>query len=661
MNENSENRENVLIPVQNISDVICKEAGVTCNWIRNDELGVFAHRIPSAETIDKKSEFAPCDGNVHFLKQINILDDPELRKLINESHAIFFASRNISPDDNPRHKVLERSREHRSSIRQCMENMHQAMKNNLKVNYEEWIFVLENIELIWHLCELLYLEVIQSDIVLPKLLEWSRLNSVEYDEIISKELHMGKGADLRNSERYWDQVMSLLVEARFEATRALLRLHSEADSKPFMEADNLLRAIPIYTVYCGLSPVEFNARWRAWKSTVRSKISTGTFVSCPKLLNVMNILGGVDPLFSLLKPHCHTWYHMLTAVLQFTDPMVRVHDLTYHAKQCIKQYGGEAKLKLLDQTLLALFDGNISSAITKLQLTADNGWSAVHLTNLLYLSGCLNKTPETSIKMEPLLLEYGVLLMSHKRYWQIGLSYLKCCPYNGKDAIAIQLTAIPPKDDKLTLKIIQAAKDSGLHEVVHTVCRTVAMQHIKQGSLGNALTWALMSKDNEVMSQIADKYLYKYSTGSSEKELNCHNILAGLGQSVFVSSRLTFLCKYCDFQKFYQKGNMKEAAAIIVRLLDSKISPKYFWFTLLLDALPLLKIKGSPIFSLDDCTVLLACLEELAIGWVDNPVKKVQNFNDQIKIIRLAITKNLARTLLLQSNTPTSSNVVTCY
>lgn len=70
------------------------------------------------------------------------------------------------------------------------------------------------------------------------------------------------------------------------------------------------------------------------------------------------------------------------------------------------------------------------------------------------------------------------------------------------------------------------------------------MQNIKQGNLGNALTWGLISKDVEILSQIADKYLYKYSTGSSEKELNCHNILAGLGQSVFISSRLTFLCKF---------------------------------------------------------------------------------------------------------------------
>lgn len=72
---------------------------------------------------------------------------------------------------------------------------------------------------------------------------------------------------------------------------------------------------------------------------------------------------------------------------------------------------------------------------------------------------------ETTVRFEPLLLNYGLLLMSHKRFWQIGLSYLKCCPNDGKDAIAVQLTSLPLKDDKTVLKIIQAATDSGLHDV----------------------------------------------------------------------------------------------------------------------------------------------------------------------------------------------------
>lgn len=645
----------------NVPDKLCEKSGISFSVVNNNDISVFPFRKQSLEDTGKSSEFAPCEGSVYLLKANSIMDDPELRKLINESHAIFVSSRSVPADENSKHRVLEQSREHRSSIRQCIENMHQAMCSK-SADYENWIKILESIELIWHLCELLHLEAVHSDIVLPKLIEWSRLNSVEYDENISKELHMGKGAEIRIGEKYWVQIMSLLVESRFEATRALLRLHSEADSKSFMEADAILRGIPIYTIYCGLSPVEFNGRWRAWKSMVRSKISAGTFSAYPHLLNVMNILGGVEPLFPLLKPHCHTWYQMLTAILQFTDPMVKVHDLNYYAQQCIDQYGGPSKLRLLDHSILALFDADLATVIKKLQLTADNGWSAVHLTNLLYLSGCLNKSPETTVDLEPMLLEYGQLLMSHKRFWQIGLMYLKYCPTHGKESIAIQLCSLPVDNTKISFKVIEAARSNGLHDVVKSICRVLAMKHIKEGNYGNALTWALNSKDSEVMTQIADKYLYKYSTGSSDKELNCHNILTGLGQSVFSSGRLTFLCKYCDFQRCYQQGKVHEAASILIKLLESRISPKYFWFTLLLDSLPLLEMKiGTPVFSHEDSNILLATLEELAIGWVDNPVRKTHNFNDQIKIIRLAITKNLARTLLLQSNAPTNSNTIICY
>ena len=52
---------------------------------------------------------------------------------------------------------------------------------------------------------------------------------------------------------------------------------------------------------------------------------------------------------------------MLTAVLQFSDPMVKAHDLNFYAQECIDHYGGATKLKLLDHTILSLFDGNLAT------------------------------------------------------------------------------------------------------------------------------------------------------------------------------------------------------------------------------------------------------------------------------------------------------------
>lgn len=75
------------------------------------------------------------------------------------------------------------------------------------------------------------------------------MDRADLDELASEIVtsSLTKGADLRHPE-YWEVVMGLLLIGRFDSTRALLKLHSEADTVPFFEADLLLRSIPVYTV-----------------------------------------------------------------------------------------------------------------------------------------------------------------------------------------------------------------------------------------------------------------------------------------------------------------------------------------------------------------------------------------------------------------------------
>lgn len=68
-----------------------------------------------------------------------------------------------------------------------------------------------------------------------------------------------------------------------------------------------------------------------------------------------------------------------------------------------------------------------------------------------------------------------------------------------------------------------------------------------------------------------------------------------------------------------------------------------FWLTLLTDALPLLETQGTPVFSFKDTCELINCLEELTVEGSDHP-HSVPVSDDKNRFIRLALTKNLART-----------------
>lgn len=64
------------------------------------------------------------------------------------------------------------------------------------------------------------------------------------------------------------------------------------------------------------------------------------------------------------------------------------------------------------------------------------------------------------------------------------------------------------------------------------------MNSLKRGRIGNALTWALKSRDSGFTSILADKFLREYSTNG---KLQCVDLLDNLGSSMLVSDRLVFL------------------------------------------------------------------------------------------------------------------------
>lgn len=55
------------------------------------------------------------------------------------------------------------------------------------------------------------------------------------------------GAEIRHPD-YWNVVIGLILQGSVEVARALLRLHSDADKNAFLQAESLLRSLPVYTV-----------------------------------------------------------------------------------------------------------------------------------------------------------------------------------------------------------------------------------------------------------------------------------------------------------------------------------------------------------------------------------------------------------------------------
>lgn len=186
------------------------------------------------------------------LRQDVILFHPILRKLVNESNGVFAAVQNLMKNKKADQKseLFKLSIQYRSIIRACLENLQDELvkaDNYEKEELQSFITIFYSIECIWHLCEILFVNTIPGNLVLPQLLEWIRFHFPKHERnaalMLGGDLH-----ELESNPEFWDTVIGSLLQGRVEVARALLKQHSAAESHHFRLIDQVLKAMPSYNV-----------------------------------------------------------------------------------------------------------------------------------------------------------------------------------------------------------------------------------------------------------------------------------------------------------------------------------------------------------------------------------------------------------------------------
>ncbi|XP_018578026.1 nuclear pore complex protein Nup85 [Anoplophora glabripennis] len=565
-----------------ISDNLCRRAGIAATWLPINQISVFAYEKRSVSQNDIPSHFASNNpSSVYHLRQSIVLFHSILRKLVNESNEVFLTLQGLAANKSLEQKLdlLKFSRQYRSIIRACLENLQdEIMKSKIdnKEELQNYITIFYSVECIWHLCEILFIDVIPGNVVLPYLLEWVRFHFPKHERNAAVMLG-GDLVGLESNPDFWKTVIGSLLQGRVNVVRALLRQHSASDSSAFKLVDQVLRAMPIYSVVSGVSINEFNLQWRQWTVDVQSKIDAKLFVSERYLHLIMRLVVGDENAWAEVQDNCETWYEFLAGWLFYSEPTVKSFELGLFAKRSITKMQMKNHLKHLDRVLLAAMEFDMFQVIKEIQYMTENGWFVSHFTDLLYHSGRLS-TLEKEVNnfsaeklRESFILDYGVTLMGHKSLWQVGLSYLDYCPNDGNVAIELLLPRIYIDNEAKAQKIVYEAKNRELHHIVQSICKAQGMISMKRGRLGNALTWALKSQDGPFTSFLADKFLQKYI---SSGKLVSTDFLDNLGSCMLASDRLIFLGKYYEFHKLYQAEAYREAANLLISLLASKIIPK---------------------------------------------------------------------------------------
>uniref|UniRef100_A0A671PZZ6 Nuclear pore complex protein Nup85 n=1 Tax=Sinocyclocheilus anshuiensis TaxID=1608454 RepID=A0A671PZZ6_9TELE len=574
---------------------------------------------------------------VHIVRRDEDICSPILRKLFNESHLIFVGLQKIKediPSKNKKSQFVSISKNYRSVIRACMEELQQ--------NAADRVFVLFSVS------------TQNAGSLLLHLLDWVRLHKSDVDARAREVLQSDSPAQ---HQSYWDVVISLVLQGRTDEARQVLSKQAslrEESSSVFKSMDGLLQTMPIFNPTGTQTLTEFEVKWRHWHEECDRCLQENTFASNRHLETICKILVGDEDTLLEQKELLSTWYHFLVTRLLFTHPTIKPPDLHYYAQSSMNMFlGPRASPEPLDIILLSAFEFDLHQVIKDCSIALNNWWFVAHLTDLLDHCKLLqsHNLHFGSNLREFLVLEYASGLFTHHSLWQLAVDYFDHCPEFGRVYLELQIERVPLDTERKAIKVLRICEDRQMSEQVRSICKIMAKRALRNNRLGSALSWSIRAKDAAFATLISERFLQDYSNKGSFTDLD---LLDNLGPAMLLSDRLTFLGKYREFHRLYGEKRFSEAARLLLSLMTAKIAPRSLWMTLLTDALPLLEQK-EVIFSVDQTYELMSCLEELNSGTKDSNLTDQDEDIESTKteLLRLALARNLTMAIVKEGTIET--------
>ncbi|XP_025715660.1 nuclear pore complex protein Nup85 isoform X1 [Callorhinus ursinus] len=609
----------------------------------------------------EKSETEPGCPFIYIIRKDIDVYSQILRKLFNESHGIFVGLQRIEEEltgKSRKAQLVRVSKNYRSVIRACMEEMHQvaiAAKDPVSGRqFSSQVSILSAMELIWNLCEILFIEVAPAGPLLLHLLDWVRLHVCEVDSLLADVLGSENPS---KHESFWKLVTILVLQGRLDEARQMLS--KEADASPSSAGmcrilGDLMRTMPVLSPGNTQTLTELELKWQHWHEECERHLQDSTFAASPHLESLCKIMLGDEAALLEQKELLNNWYHFLVTRLLYSHPTVKPIDLHLYAQSSLDLFlGGESSPEPLDNILLAAFEFDIHQVIKECSIALSNWWFVAHLTDLLDHCKLLqsHNLYFGSNMREFLLLEYASGLFAHHSLWQLGVDYFDYCPELGRVSLELHIERIPLSTEQKALKVLRICEQRQMTEQVRSICKILAMKAVRNNRLGSALSWSIRAKDAAFATLVSDRFLKDYCERGSFSDLD---LIDNLGPAMMLSDRLTFLGKYREFHRFYGEKRLTDAASLLLSLMTSQIAPRSFWVILLIDALPLLEEK-EVVFSAEQTYELMRCLEDFASRrpvWREPGVQRLQEDveNTKLEMLRLALARNLGRAIIKEGS-----------
>eukprot|EP00056_Hartaetosiga_gracilis_P016877 m.6081 g.6081 ORF g.6081 m.6081 type:complete len:564 (+) comp4846_c0_seq1:38-1729(+) len=472
----------------------------------------------------------------------------------------------------------------------------------------------------------------QGGFVLPYLLKWVAKHYKAAETLRLSVLSSREGYE--HHENYWSAIIHLACCGRMKEVSQMLQFHSEYPTDEFAKTplrtmEELARRMPFYNK--GTAIADFSQRWQFWKKHVVDRTKN---IDDPSLLLLARLFQGEAQVFEELaaSDFCLNWEELFVAKLLYTEPLVllvnagqaidnipemtRVWDTrSHHAHNLLINIVNHEPLNTLD-TATALFESLLFSS---------------HFSFFLHQANWLSED-EMSLPMQ-LTLAFGKEIAStNTNLFHLAATYLSCCGPEGVEALHDVLLHVSVTTAKTACKLISVCKTHKLDDTARAICRQYASTLEGEARF----SWLLKGCDYNTITSEVDDLLEAYH----KEGMSALDVVKPFRQTT-QCGRLAFAASYQHMLELREKKFFADSSTIIMRLLTaSTTTPKWFWFHVLKDALPLLE-HDEILFSAEETRALTQCLEEVMVS------HSFDVREEEVANIRMALARNLARSIIL--------------
>eukprot|EP00055_Hartaetosiga_balthica_P009831 m.40286 g.40286 ORF g.40286 m.40286 type:complete len:585 (+) comp6916_c0_seq1:112-1866(+) len=437
------------------------------------------------------------------------------------------------------------------------------------------------------------------------------------------------------NEHYWPVILRLACQGRMKEVSQMLLLHREFPTDEFVKTplrtmEELARRMPFYNTGTAIS--DFSQRWESWKRHVVEW--TSHFDEEPHLAFLARIFRGDQKAFEDLcsEQYALQWEEVLIANLLYSNPLV----VLVNVGEAIKDFqqrtsSWDSRSHHAHNLHFHIIDHEpLQTLHTATELFGSHLFSS-HLSFFLHQGNWLSK--EEMDQPEKLTLSFGKeIAATHPNLFHLAATYLSFCGDEGIDHLHKSLLAVPLQSARSTCKVLSICRKYNLSDTANNVCCNYAMTLEGEARY----SWLLKGHDYNTITKEIDELLSAYET-DGEEVLDVVKPFRSTTQC----ERLAFAANYQHMLELRSKNFLADASTVIMRLLTaSTITPKWFWIHVLKDALPLLE-NEEIFFSAEETRALIQCLEEVVVSHCFEVPE------DDIAPIRMALARNLARTIIL--------------